>query len=551
MMSVQILGADGRPLPPSTQKMKYGALSGSGRVPYDAADSFSDQMANWQPALWSPDNEINIYRDRIVSRMRDLARNDGWASGTITRVLDNAVGANYRPIFKPDYRMLRLITGNKAFDATWADEYGKVIEAHWRSWANDPGRYCDVERKQTVSQMLRLGFRHKLLDGDSLLILQYRRDRLGPGRGQYATTVQVVDPDRLSNPQQNFDMPNIRGGVEIDADGAPVAYHIREAHIGDWWSGAKTMTWQRIPRETSWGRPIVIHDFDMERGSQHRGVGILAPIVQRLKMLIKYDESELEAAILNAIFGAYVESPYDAQMVSSALGDTGFGDGNELSAYQTQRTEYYQDKRLNLQNGARIPHLFPNEKIVTLDAARPTSNFDGFESAVLRNIAAATGLSTQQVTQDWSEVNYSSARAAMLEAWKTLTRRRDDFATGTAQPVASAFVEEIHSIESLPLPSGAPDFLEAKAAYCRARWMGPGRGWVDPVAEKKGAILGLDAGLSTLEMEVAENAGEDWEEVMDQRKREIDACLERGLPLPSWAQADQFASETIKDPEEK
>ncbi|HHR5701175.1 TPA: phage portal protein [Klebsiella michiganensis] len=551
MMSVQILGADGRPLPPSTQKMKYGALSGSGRVPYDAADSFSDQMANWQPALWSPDNEINIYRDRIVSRMRDLARNDGWASGTITRVLDNAVGANYRPIFKPDYRMLRLITGNKAFDATWADEYGKVIEAHWRSWANDPGRYCDVERKQTVSQMLRLGFRHKLLDGDSLLILQYRRDRLGPGRGQYATTVQVVDPDRLSNPQQNFDMPNIRGGVEIDADGAPVAYHIREAHIGDWWSGAKTMTWQRIPRETSWGRPIVIHDFDMERGSQHRGVGILAPIVQRLKMLIKYDESELEAAILNAIFGAYVESPYDAQMVSSALGDTGFGDGNELSAYQTQRTEYYQDKRLNLQNGARIPHLFPNEKIVTLDAARPTSNFDGFESAVLRNIAAATGLSTQQVTQDWSDVNYSSARAAMLEAWKTLTRRRDDFATGTAQPVASAFVEEIHSIESLPLPSGAPDFLEAKAAYCRARWMGPGRGWVDPVAEKKGAILGLDAGLSTLEMEVAENAGEDWEEVMDQRKREIDACLERGLPLPSWAQADQFASETIKDPEEK
>lgn len=538
-MSVQILGADGRPLPTTTQKMKYGALSGSGRVPYDAADSFSDQMANWQPALWSADNEINIYRDRIVSRMRDLARNDGWASGTITRVLDNAIGANYRPIFKPDYRMLRLITGNKAFDATWADEYGKVIEAHWRSWANDPGRYCDVERKQTVSQMLRLGFRHKLLDGDALLVLQYRTDRLGPGRGQYATTLQIVDPDRLSNPQQNFDMPNVRGGVEIDADGAPVAYHIREAHIGDWWSGAKTMTWQRIPRETSWGRPIVIHDFDMERGAQHRGMGILAPIVQRLKMLIKYDESELEAAILNAIFGAYIESPYDAQMVSSALGDTGggFGDGEELSAYQTQRTEYYQDKRLNLQNGARIPHLFPNEKIVTLSAARPTSNFDGFESAVLRNIAAATGLSTQQVTQDWSDVNYSSARAAMLEAWKTLTRRRDDYATGTAQPVASAFVEEIHSIESLPLPAGAPDFLDAKAAYCRARWMGPGRGWIDPVAEKKGSILGMNAGLSTLEMEAAENAGEDWEEMLDQRAREIDAFKERGIPLPEWAEA--------------
>ncbi len=65
-----------------------------------------------------------------VSRVRDLARNNGWASGSITRVLDNTVGANFRPILNPDYRILALMTGNKAFDATWADEYGKVVEAH-------------------------------------------------------------------------------------------------------------------------------------------------------------------------------------------------------------------------------------------------------------------------------------------------------------------------------------------------------------------------------------------------------------------------------------
>lgn len=83
-MSVKILGLNGEPLPPSNAKLKFNALSGSGRTPYDAADSYSDQLANWQPALWSPDNEINIYRDRIVSRMRDLARNDGWAAGAVT-----------------------------------------------------------------------------------------------------------------------------------------------------------------------------------------------------------------------------------------------------------------------------------------------------------------------------------------------------------------------------------------------------------------------------------------------------------------------------------
>ncbi|OKP27603.1 phage portal protein [Serratia fonticola] len=540
MGEVRILGLNGQPLAPSRPKIS--ALNSSSGIPYDAADVNGDHMANWQPGLWSTDNEINIYRDRIVSRVRDMVRNDGWVSGSVTRILDNAMGANFRPIIKPDYRALALMTGNNAFDATWADEYGRVVEAHWRTWSGDSGRYCDVERKQTVSQMLRLGFRHKLVDGDSLLVMQYRTDRLGNGRARYATTVQVIDPDRLSNPNGVFDMPNIRGGVEIDADGAPIAYHIREAHMGDWWSGAKTMTWQRVLRETEWGRPIVIHDFDHERGSQHRGTGILTPVVQRMKMLIKYDQTELEAAIINAIFGAFIESPYDREMVESAL-DT---EHTELGEYQSGRVEFHNDRRLSLQNGARLPILYPGEKINTVTAERPNSNFKEFESAVLRNFAAATGLSTQQVTQDWSDVNYSSARSALLEAWKTLTRRRTDYANGTAQPVLSAFIEELHDTQDLPLPAGAPDFLEAKTAYCRAQWMGPGRGWVDPVAEKKGAILGMEAGLSTLEIEAAENVGEDWEELLDQRQREIAAYKERGLPLPSWAQADAFAPEPQK-----
>lgn len=180
-------------------------------------------------------------------------------------------------------------------------------------------------------------------------------------------------------------MPNIRGGVEIDADGAPVAYHIREAHIGDWWSGAKTMTWRRIPRETAWGRPHVVHDFDHERGAQHRGNGILTPVVQRLKMLVKYDQSELEAAILNAIFAAYIESPYDPEMIQSALGEN-FEEG--LGAYQDGRAEFHNDRRLTLQNGARMPILYPGERITTVNAARPYSNFEVFESAVLRNFSS-------------------------------------------------------------------------------------------------------------------------------------------------------------------
>lgn len=536
---VQILGPDGYPIPPR----RPSALVGPSGAPYDAADIMGDHMASWRPPLWSPDTELNMYRDRIVSRVRDLVRNDGWAAGGVTRILDNAIGANFRPIVKPDYLALAALTGNKEFDAKWADEFGRVVEAWWRVWANDPGRYCDLERNLTVSQIMRLGFRHKLVDGDALALMHWKEDRIGRGRARFATTVQLVDPDRLSNPQQQFDQHRTRGGVKLDDDGAAVGYYIRKAHQGDWFSAADSMSWELVDRETSWGRQIVVHDFDSDRAGQHRGgAGILTPVVQRLKMLITYDSKELDAAIINAIFGAYIESPFDHQFVEQALGEN-----DELNAYQQGRVDFHNDRRIQL-GGARMPILFPGERINAVTAARPASNFADFENAVLRNAAAGMGISAQQLSQNWSDVNYSSARASLLEAWKTLSRRRSDFAIGFAQPIFNAFLEELFDEVELPLPDGAPDFIDARAAYSRCTWMGPGRGWVDPVAEKQGAILGMQSGLSTLEAECAENVGTDWEEILDQRARECEAFKERGLPLPPFMVLET-ATEATKKPE--
>jgi lambda family phage portal protein len=538
--TVSILGADGKPLAPYRASM----LNGGGRTPYDAADIYSGAMADWQPYLWSPDGELNMYRDRIVSRVRDLVRNDGWASGAVTRTLDNAIGANFRPIAKPDYRALALYTGNKAFDAKWADEFGRAAEANWRIWANDPGRYCDAQRSMTVAQIMRLAFRHKIVDGDALAQVMWLPERVDIGRARYATTIQVIDPDRLSNPQLRFDQMTMRGGVEVDELGAAVAYHIRRAHQGDWFNAAKSVSWDRIPRETNWGRPIIVHDFDHDRAAQHRGgAGMLAPVLQRLKMLVRYDSAELDAAIINAVFSAYVESPFDAQFVEQALG----GDGAELNAYQQGRSEFHNERKLKL-GDSRMPILYPGESITTVNAARPTSNFGDFEGAVLRNASAATGLSAQQISNNWSDVNYSSARGALLEAWKTLNRRRIEFGHGFGQPIWAAHMEEQFEVDNLPLPNGAPDFMECRTAYSAAKWMGPGRGWIDIVKERQGAVLGMDSGLSTLEQECAENGGEDWEENLDQRARELEAYKERGLPVPTWA-GMQTAKETIQPQE--
>lgn len=544
-VSISLLGPNGEKLPPARKtRALHGGNGRFGGPPYDAADIYSQHMAAWQPPLWSVDAELNPWRDRIVSRVRDLVRNDGYASGAVTRILDNAIGADLRPIAKPDYQFLARETGIKAFDHEWSKEFARALNANWRSWAQDTGLYCDASRNSNFSQMMWLGFRHKLIDGDALAVMMWIPERVGPGRARYATSVQMVDPDRLSNPQLRFDQATMRGGVEIDKYGAAIAYHIRRAHAGDWFSAAQSVTWDRVPRETSWGRPIVAHDFDSERASQHRGgAGIFAPVLQRLKMLIKYDGVELDAAIINAIFAAYVESPYDREMVKEALDD---GE-EELNWYQSARGRFHDKSGLMLGN-ARVASLFPGEKIGSVAANRPSSNFEAFEGAMLRNVAAGTGLSAQQVSNNWSDVNYSSARGAALEAWKTLSRRRDHFGVKFASQIRSGWLEESMSVDDLPLPDGAPDFYEYRNAYGRARWMGPARGFVDPVVERQGAVMGMDASLSTLEEEAADQ-GSDYEELLEQRAYELNRFKELGIPWPEWAGQQITATQAVKKPE--
>jgi lambda family phage portal protein len=543
-----IIGPGGESLPSAPLRRRAQALAGTGpapgfaRLPYDAADLTGQHMAGWLPWLGSPDGELNPYRDRIVSRVRDLVRNDGWASGVVTRVLDNAIGATYRPVSKPDYRALAApdptinYAGNAGFTAEWADEYGRAVDAAWRRWAEDPGRYCDSSRRMNFRQMARVAFRHEIVDGDSLAVLMWLPRRVGIGRARYATSVKLVDPDRMSNPMYAFDTLNIRGGVEIDSEGAAVAYHIRKAHQGDWWAAAQSMTWERVAKEDNFGRPRVVHNFTADRASQHRGgAGILTPVIQRLKMLIKYDGVELDAAILNAVFGAYVESPFDPQLVTEAMGgDGGLPNGGLVNEYQGLRSEFHNERRIGA-GGVQMPILFPGEKITTVNAARPTSNFKDFEAAVLRNVAAGAGLSAQQVSNNWSDVNYSSARGALLEAWKTMDRRIADFGDGFASPIRVALMEEMHDVDALPMPGGdVPEFMEMRGAFARCRWMRPARGWMDPTKEIDAATMAIEGGLSTLEDECAAQ-GSDWEDVVDQVVIERARYAKAGVPFPSKA----------------
>ena len=528
----QILDSKGRPMTLDAPARKANAsLSGAypQSFPYDASSWVTQEMGDWFPVIRSPDSEINPYRDRMVSRSRDLVRNDGWAAGGITRILDNTVGSNFKLAAHPDYRSLAALSGIKAFDSIWAEEFRRAAESIWRTYSDDIGRYNDVSRQLTVSQQIRLAYRHKLVDGDSLVMAYWMPERVGYGRARYATSFLVVDPDRLSNPFQMMDTKYLRGGVEIDDYGVPLAYHIRKAEQNDYYNAIESMEWERVEREDEDGWLRVIHDFERDRANQHRGVGIFTPVLARFKMLARYYGVELQAATIAATFGTYVKSPYDPALVQDALD----GDGSEeINAYQQIRADW-SDQRPAMLNGARIPTLAPGESIEQVNAAHPHTGFSDFAHEMLRTFAAAAGISAEQISQDWSRTNYSSARAALLESWKTLMRRTHEFKVGTTTPMYSCLLHEMMDRGELPLPKGAPDFLEARTAYSKCEWLGVARGWVDPVKEKAGSILGMEAGMSTLQRECQEQ-GLDYEEVMDQRAREAKMFKERGLQMPSW-----------------
>lgn len=503
-----ILTAEGRPMPRASASAALTA--------HQAADPVGQELASWFPASGSADRDVLGDQRLIVDRIRDLERNDGWVSGAITRELDQVIGYNFRPEPKPDADALGI-----SEDA--AAQLGDQMEREWTLWANDPMRYCDATRHDNWHGLAGLMYRHRARDGESLAVLLFR-----PRGGRYGTCLKVVDPDRLSNPHG---MPNddaLRAGVALDADGAAIGYWIRKGHPRDVGiSVMAAMEWDYVQRETPWGRPIVIHDFERRRADQHRGLSDLVGVVKNQKMAQRYQGAELQTAVMNALLAAFIESPFDHEFLMEMLGDS--GGEKSFEKYQGKRSDFH-DKRGISVGGVKIPALFPGEKIGFFNPTRPSAQMESFLNVMLRNMAAARPVHTaESVSLDYSRVNYSSARAAMLVAARSVLRERMSFGVRTGSQVYHAVMEEGIRTGRIQVPAAAPDFLDAREAYLACDWMGPAQGWVDPVKEAQGAEIRMDAGLSSL-MEECAAQGKDWRDVLKQRSREQAYAVKLGLP---------------------
>lgn len=487
------------------------------RTSHAAADLSSQALAGWMPALLSADAEWLLERDLSVARIRDLTRNDGWAQASIDRQVDMAVGAALRLNAKPDARALGITQDE-------ADEFAAQIEAKWRAYALDPTFRCDAERMLPFPGLMGLIAREFVQVGEALAVLRWIPRPGWP----YRTAVQVVDPDRLGNPQGRPDDERLRGGVELDAFGAPVAYHVRRGHQGDVGMFGQAWIWDRIPRfdVTGWERPKVLHVFERRRSGQHRGISRLVAALVQMRLLAKYSEAEVKAAAINGSIIGSIYTQLGAEFAAEALGnDT----RTDWSVFNQQRADFYGDRRVL--DEARFITLFPSDRLDLNTTPRQTSGFPAFQTAFLQRFAASLGISYEQLSMDWSRTNYSSARAALNEVWRSIQRLRAMIVWGAAQPIYAAWLEEAIDIGEVVPPPRAPDFYDAPAAYVQAEWIGPGRGYVDPVKEAQAAALRIKARISTLEREVSDQGG-DYQMVLAQLRREAALLAALGLSEP-------------------
>lgn len=506
------------------------ALS-SGLIQYTGARGDRPQTQTWTPAAGSADSDTLPSLPALRARSRDAIRNFPLALAAMNAAMTEAVGPGFRVKSVIDHEVLGL-TEDEA--QAWEARAERLFRMAARN------RQLDFGRRQTFTGMQYTALWSVLESGDLLVV---RRQRMRPG-DLVSLKIQLVEADRVSNPNDKPDTDRLVAGVEMDDAGAPVAYHVRSRHPGDDWIALTTgpVTWSRVP---AWGRRSGLRlawlMYRQTRANQTRGVPYLAPIIEALKQLSDYGTAELHAAVVNSLFAVIVKSqtPETAQLIEQP--DVGGGDDAELSPSRAYK----------LGSGLVIEGA-DTDTFEFVDPKRPNHSFEGFVHAWMKQIGAALGIPFEVLIKHFGS-SYSASQASMLEAFRFFESWQQFMVDEFCQPVYELFITECVAVGLLDAPGFFEDPL-IRAAWLGTKWIGPRRGVVRPDIEIRAARDAVDAWLTTAEDESARIFGADWEHVYAQRGREVrrrDAALEGSPPTEERAGSSETSNDAGADLDEE
>lgn len=431
------------------QARRLGFVKPSARRDYNAGD-VSRLFEDWIAGVQSKDDKIQKSLVTMRKRARDLSENDPYAKKFIGLCKTNIVGP----------RGFGFKNEAQDPDGSLDKRANGLIKEAWTEWSKKQN--CTVTKSLSWTAVQHLVAETEPVEGEVLV----RRVRGFSNSFGYA--LQFIEPDRLDE-QYNVGKTergtSIRMGVEYDAWGAPVAYHIRKSNPNDSYA-------QKIDRE-SISASEIIHKYIRSGVKQSRGVPWFHPVELEAQMLKGFDEAALVAARVGASKMGFIETMPDVNTKYA-------GDGKDASG----------NKLTDVSPGS-IEELPMGKRFASFDPAYPHEQYPNFVKARLRRYASGLLVSYNSLSNDLEGVNYSSIRAGLLEErdiWKTL---QDRFVDDFALEVFPDWLMEMLLSRRINLP------VEKFVKFNKPKFIGRGWDWVDPSKDVDATIKAIENGLSS------------------------------------------------------
>jgi len=324
------------------------------------------------------DANVAAMRDGALWKLREHARslvsNNEWAVNGCNAIVGNTVGWGL------EGKAVRGAPDDAAQEA-------------WKAWANSTS--CDADGRLTFAGIQALALLTVVVSGE--VLIRRRRRRLEDGL-PLPLQLQVLEPDFLDTSKDGVINADTGGtivqGVEFDKLGRRAAYWLFDQHPGSQRVGAGGFISRRISASE------IAHVFLSCRPGQVRGVSWFAPAIVRLKDFDDYEDARLVQQKVAACFAAFVTDP---EGVPGTMGGPDEVTGNPLVE--------------SLEPGM-IQYLAPGKTVQF--GTPPPAGDDGFSERTLRRIAAGLGVTYEDMTGDYSQVNFSSARMGRLAHWRNV-----------------------------------------------------------------------------------------------------------------------------------
>lgn len=558
-----LLGAPSPAAPPTSELVPVGVGGEMAMGAFDGADRLNSQLKMWAPSMGSADLDVIPAKGLGDARSKDMLRNDAFIQGGAQLHKDNIVGAQYMLNAKPASLALFGKT-----DDDWEAEFQEEVEELFDLAAESPENYFDSAGMNSFTALVRMAVGLHVVTGEVLATVEWKRD----GR-PFRTAIQMVDIDRLSTPTTYpFSTDRkIRAGIRRDDYGRPTSYFIRAVHPYDYQTGFQQWLdynrWIEVPAAKPWGRRQVIHLINQMRPDQTRGISEMVTALKEMHITHRFRDVTLQNAVTQALYAAAITSDLPSETVFAQLGGGQMTPEAIAKAIESYSVGYfntigkYTENAQNLHvDGVRIPHLLPGTKLDIISPGKGGPLGMEFEQSLLRYIAASLNVSYEQLSRDYTNTNYSSARAAMSETWKFMGARKREIADRFATMIYRLWLEEMVNSNALKtFPAARAELIYQNGrqslgfdALSRCDWIGAGRGQIDELKETQAAKLRVDGGFSTREEEIARMTGGDWRKKFRQIQREQKAAKDMGLEFasadPSMMNAVAGAAEPTADP---